>query len=234
MFPYIVRKGGLKALLVLLSLLLAMVANVFLYGQSYAQSAQPDQTSATDYFNRGEANFEEGLYEAPIAEFDEVLRLVPDFADAYYFRWRALYQVGRLDAAIADLDELLRLVPDHAEHYHSRGEIKRRLERHAEAIADFGEAIRVSPTFVWAYHNRARAHAAREDFGASIADFAAAISLASEYASASYDLANPYYERGLIRFELGRNRDAVSDYDEALRLRPDFTAALANRGLVLH
>ena len=217
MVPLNVRKGSLKGLLVLLSLLLAMAANVFPYGQSYAQSAQPDQTSATDHFNRGEANFEEGLYAAAIAEFDEALRLVPDFADAYYFRWRALYQVGRLDAAIADLDELLRLVPDHAEHYHSRGEIKRRLERYAEAIADFGEAIQVSPTFVWAYHNRARAHAAREDYAAAVADFTAAISLASEYAIDSYDLANPYYERGLIRFELGHNRDAVSDYDAALQ-----------------
>ncbi len=77
MVPLNVRKGSLKGLLVLLSLLLAMAANVFPYGQSYAQSAQPDQTSATDHFNRGEANFDEGLYEAAIAEFDEALRRLP-------------------------------------------------------------------------------------------------------------------------------------------------------------
>ena len=124
-------------------------------------------------------------------------------------------------------------MPDYAEHYHSRGAIKRRLERHAEAITDFSEAIRVSPTFVWAYHNRARAHAALEDYGAAIADFTSAIDLASEYAIDSYDVANPFYERGLIRFELGHNRNAVADYDATLQLRPDYTAALANRGLVL-
>ena len=191
MVPFIVRKGSLKGLLALLILILAMAANVFPYGQSYAQSAQPDQTSATDHFNRGEANFDEGLYEAAIAEFDEVLRLVPDFADAYYFRWRALYQVGRLEAAIADLDELLRLVPDHAEHYHSRGEIKRRLERHAEPIVDFREAIQRPPTFVWTYHNRSRAHAAGEDYVEGIAEFNVAISLAAEHFIPSYHLAHP-------------------------------------------
>ena len=39
MVPLNVRKGSLKGLLVLLSLLLAMAANMFPYGQSYAQSA---------------------------------------------------------------------------------------------------------------------------------------------------------------------------------------------------
>ncbi len=61
----------------------------------------------------------------------------------------------------------------------------------------------ITSTLVWAYNNRAREHAAREDYASAIADFTAAISLASEYSIASFELANPSYERGLIRFELG-------------------------------
>ena len=55
-------------MLVLLSLVLSMAATMFPYGQSYAQSAQPDESSATDHFNRGEAKFEEGLFEEVIAD----------------------------------------------------------------------------------------------------------------------------------------------------------------------
>ena len=79
-----------------------------------------------------------------MAEFDEALPFVPDFADAYYLRWRALYQLGCLEAAISDLDELIHLLPDHPEQYHSPGELKRHLEGHAEAIADITAAIRLA------------------------------------------------------------------------------------------
>lgn len=64
----LVRRGSLKVVLVLLSLVLSMAATMFPYGQSYAQSAQPDELSATDHFNRGDAKLEEGLFEEVIAD----------------------------------------------------------------------------------------------------------------------------------------------------------------------
>ena len=42
-----------------------------------------------------------------IADYDEAIRLKPDYADAYYKRGNAKDALGQLDAAIADYDEAI-------------------------------------------------------------------------------------------------------------------------------
>ena len=51
---------------------------------------------------------------AAIADFDEVIRLDPNFpylADTYYRRGNARYNLDQYGAAIADYDEALRIEP---------------------------------------------------------------------------------------------------------------------------
>ena len=122
------------------------------------------------------------------AEYDEVIRLNPDSADAYFNRGKAKRQDP---SAIADYDVAIRLNPDFAEAYFYRGCLKSYFRpkestlvaRHKalrSVIADFDEAIRLDLDF------RERLHA--------------------------------YYRRGLVKYDLDRYEDAIVDFNEALRL----------------
>ena len=43
-------------------------------------------------------------------------------------------------------------------------------------------------------------------------------------------LAEVYFERGVSREDLGRSDDAISDYDKALKIKPNYSEALNKRG----
>ena len=154
-------------------------------------SLKPDLVEA--YINRGAAKAALGQSDAAIADYNEAIRLKPDFydeairlkpddAEAYYKRGNAKGALGQLDAAIADYDEAIRLKPDYAEAYSKRGIVKgvlRQLDAAIadldEAIADFDKAIRLKPDLVEAYYNRGTAKGALGQREEAIADFDKAI-----------------------------------------------------------
>ena len=65
--------------------------------------------SAETYFNRGCIKHEQADYKGAIADFDEAIRLKPDFAIAYAVRGVAHQHMEQYLAAIADYDEAIRL-----------------------------------------------------------------------------------------------------------------------------
>jgi tetratricopeptide (TPR) repeat protein len=44
--------------------------------------------------------------------------------------------------------------------------------------------------------------------------------------------ANVYVDRGTKKFQAGNHRGAIADYDEALRIKPDYALAFYNRGVL--
>ena len=59
---------------------------------------------AAAYYSRGLAHAELGRYEKAIAEYDEAIRLRPDYVEAYNSRGTAHAELGRHEKAIADYD----------------------------------------------------------------------------------------------------------------------------------
>ena len=47
-------------------------------------------------------------------------------------------------------------------------------------------------------------------------------------------LAQPYNNQGVAKYNLGQYREAIADYDQALRLDPNHAEAYHHRGIVKH
>lgn len=112
-----------------------------LTGNNLAGCASSADDTAEWHVKQGNESFNQGHFDEAIKNYDEAIRLNPEFADAYYFRGIAYFDFGQFKRAIQDLDEVIRLVPNHAWAYCDRGLAYQMLDKKAEAIADFEKCL---------------------------------------------------------------------------------------------
>jgi tetratricopeptide (TPR) repeat protein len=220
--------------------------------------AASDQPTADDLYLQAMNKLRNLDYRGAIADFDRVIRINPQYADAYVGRGNARADLGDKQGAIADYNEAIRLNPQYAIAFHNRGNVRSALGDKQGAIQDYNEAIRINPQYADAYVNRGVARSDLGDRQGAIADYTEAIRLNPQNAIAFYNRGNPrsalgdkqgaladyseairlnpqfanaYVGRGNARFALGDKQGAIADYNEAIRLNPQFANAYAGRGL---
>jgi tetratricopeptide (TPR) repeat protein len=201
------------------------------------------------YLERGNCRFLKGKETGmALADFDTAIRIDGENADAY--RMRALAQQGshNFDQAISDISQAIVLDPGNSADLDTRGtlwELKGQfdraladytaairldghdaqayyqralvLDRHKDlprqAIEDLTDAIRIDPKHIGAIVARAWIYQ-KSDFDKAMADFSLAIKLEPKDAAL-------YISRGTA-WEVKRfYRQALADFDEAVRLAPD-------------
>ena len=181
--------------------------------------------SAETYFAQGNAKASLGRYLAAISNYDKVIQLKPDAANAYINRGIAKADLGQYLAAISDFDKAIQLETDLAEAYNNRGAAKRKLGQYFAAINDFNKAIQLKPDYANAYYNRGLTKYYLGQYFAAISDYNKAIQLKP-------DLAEAYNDRGVAKHKLGQHVNAISDYNKAIQLKPDEASIYYNRGAV--
>jgi tetratricopeptide (TPR) repeat protein len=97
------------------------------------------------YNNRGVAYRVKANYGDAINDFNEAIRLVPDFANAFNNRGVAYRNMGDLDRAIADYDQAIRIKPEYFAAFYNRGLALADKGEYGKAISDFTAVLRVDP-----------------------------------------------------------------------------------------
>jgi tetratricopeptide (TPR) repeat protein len=180
---------------------------------------------AVAFDNRGEAYFWNRNPDRAISDFNEAIRLDPNYAQA--FNRRAIVHNFKKDhdRAITDYTEAIRLNPKYHAAFNNRGIAHFAKKDNDRAIADYTEAIRLDPNSALYYNNRCYARAtANRDLQQALVDCDAALRLRPNHA-------HFIARRGFVYLRLGRLNEAVIDYDSALKIDSKQAASLYGRGL---
>ena len=105
--------------------LVALLSAIALIVSSTLVGCGPSQDNAEFHNNQGVNLSEQGRYNEAVQEFDEAIRLNPEFAEAYYNRGFVYDDLGQFQRAIEDFDAAIRLNPDY--------ETLNNVRRHAQA-----------------------------------------------------------------------------------------------------
>lgn len=188
--------------------------------------------SAFAYIDWAITKFEQERYESAIGDYDEAIKLKPNFAEVYVMRGEVKYKLGDYKSAIVDFDKGIELKPETVEtDYHLayaygyRGLAKSDLGDYKSAISDFDAAIRLVPDDAQVYSNRGLAKHLLGSQESALADLNEAIRLDPDFAEA-------YAKRGSVNYILSEYESALADSNRAIQLDPNYAAAYFNKGQV--
>ena len=194
-------------------------------GEAYHESA------VALHFYRGDTYRSLGKHGLAIADYDRVIELRPDYADAYNNRGNAYYDKDEYGQAITDYRKAIELKADHAEAYYNRGFAYANLGQYALAVADFDKAIELRPDWIGldpgialAYVYSGLVYAKQGEYDLAVADFTKAIEW-------NPSLLTAYHNRGAAYYYKDEYDMAIADFNKAIWLEPNDAGAYSNRGL---
>ena len=191
---------------------------------------------------RGNAYLKKNEYDRAIQDFDESVRINPNYAKAFNNRGVAHQRKGEYERAIENFDEAIRLDSDYAIAFANRANAHQKTGEYGRAAQDYSEVIRLQPRYdqlmrlqpelqsewkrtletVW--NERCWTRAIIGELQAALADCDEALRIQPNVAAV-------FDSRGFTHLKMGQWDTAVTDYNSALRLEPKLASSLYGRGL---
>ncbi len=175
------------------------------------------------HLNLGIALGTKGQVDRAISEYQEAIRLKPDFAKAHYNLGAALGMKGQIDQAISQYKEVIRLTPDDAEAHYNLGLAFGRKGQIDEAISQYRETIRLKPDDADVHNNLGNALFNKGQIDEAVRQYQEAIRLKPDYVEAHNNL-------GVALGNKDQIDEAIGQFQEAIRLKPDNAEAYNNLG----
>jgi tetratricopeptide (TPR) repeat protein len=181
----------------------------------------PAKERAFLHNERGIALRRKGDIDRAILEYNEALRLDPQYAIAYNNRGYALERKGQFDKALADYNMAIQLKPTNGRTYANRAGVFKARQDWGSAYSDLTRALSLGHQNTTVYFERGYALLQMGRHDLAIGDFNEALRL-------SPDNASVLLNRGVARHRTKDLAGAAADFREALRLSPGYTLAQTN------
>lgn len=207
----------------------------------YSQMS-PDSRLRTAYGNllsaRAEIYIKQTNYKLAIADLTAAINIMKDANNVYIAKRAKVYcLMGEYKKAIEDYNSAIIYNENWAGTIIDRGDVYFKIGDYVKALADYNTALNFG-SFTSALIGRANIYSHFGLTDSAIADYTNAIEGCEEAFKLNSSLFMPryatvcaqaYYLRGKLYYEQGKYENALSDCNEAIKLKPDYVDALQLR-----
>lgn len=176
----------------------------------------------------------QGDHEGAIKEFENVLKVLPEYVDAYLGIAIAYEQIGNWQKALENYNFAIDINPhfdwaddtyDYGDPYYGRGVLMAKTGHFHEAIKDLTIRIQNHPDHAYAYQKRGVCFLKTSNYVAAIEDFTKFIKLSPNPGHEVYN------QRSRAYYELRLYREAIEDLTTSLKINDAQPDAYFNRAL---
>jgi predicted TPR repeat methyltransferase len=172
------------------------------------------------YHQRGDLALASGVY-------DDILKAVPDSADALHYKGMLQHQVGESEAAIELISRALELVPVYPAALNNLGNVLRESGRLEEAQERYREVLEISPEHVDALVNMGVVHIGLKNTSDALEYLEKALAIDPKHVAAWHNLGNLYSRQELYD-------EARSAFEKSAELAPTDTKSFKEIAKVLY
>ena len=192
----------------------------------YDRSISTNPASAVAVYCRGTVVMqEEKKYPEAIRDFEQALRIKPDYARAFLNRGFCREQLNDIDGAMGDYIKASRLNPLAYEPHFDMASLKNSQGLPLEALKEYDTVLKLYPVFYQGFTERAKVRLSLKDTLGALSDLDKAIRLSDQYPEA-------YLQRGVLRFQTLDDRGALADLNRAILLDDQYPEAYLDRGIL--
>ena len=131
-----------------------LIVLLLILGTAVSAQANNQDSTAADFFKKGDYYYRNGDHLLAIAEFDKCILLEPTHVNALLQRGTCKNITKDFEGAIVDFSSVIAIEPTHRWAYLSRGSARNKTGEYALAMDDFNKVLEIDPKDQEAYNNR--------------------------------------------------------------------------------
>lgn len=154
--------------------------------------------------------FDNKQYSSSIEEFQQLLKISPQYGFPHNYIGRCYAKIGQHDLAIVAYTRAIKLMPNSPKLYLNRGNSYEFFNESRKAINDYKKTLSISTLNGWPYNNMGLSYRSLKLYDSAIYCFNKALEI-NNYES-------PHYNMGLLYEDLEQYDKAVKQYTKAIGL----------------
>lgn len=183
------------------------------------------EPNADNYYLRGYFKYNAKEYKAALLDYNKSIELNSDNFKAFFSRGMLKDKLADFNGAIIDYTKCIALNSESSKAYFNRGFSKSNISDIKGAIEDYSKCIELNPEHKAAFLNRGILKKDQNLFEEALSDYDYAIAIDTDFLDA-------VQSRAILKSLMNR-KDAIQDFNAAIRIAPDDGESYYNRAIYI-